>query len=323
MNRVEETTVPAPRESTFRAEWTACCARLPAKEFFLGALAAWLLLFHFWGTATFGYIDTASLFGWLAGTYRANPDDAHGQLIPFAVAALFWWKRRELVDLPKRVWFPAAGLLFLAVLLHVFGYLVQQGRISTLALVLGGYALIGLFWGWPMMRGSFFPVFLFLFCIPVASLSSMVTVPLRLLVTFISVGFSQSVLGIEVIRHGTEIINLDGTFRYDVAPACSGIRSLITIILLTVIYGFITFKSGWKRLLVVSISLPLAVVGNIIRITGVIIMAEAFGEEIGLKFHDYAGFVTFGLALGGVMLLGHFLGDVPPDPAGKEVFHEG
>lgn len=292
----------------FRRDLVDCWNRMPYKAFFFAALALWAALFQFLGNSTFGYVDTGSLFGWLNWVYNINPDDgAHGKLIPFVVLGLFWWKRKDIVNQSKSVWFPALGLIFAALVLHILGYFVQQTRLSLMGFFLGVYGLMGLFWGWPVMKASFFPFFLLAFCLPLGSMAQSITVPLRLLVSSISVGFAHVVLGIDVIREGTRIFNPDFSFSYDVAPACSGIRSLIAIFSLTTIYAFMFFKAWWKRLLMISVALPLALLGNLIRIIGVIVIAEAFSQNAGMKFHDWAGFVTFAMAFIGVLTLGYFL----------------
>ena len=84
---------------------------MPNKVFFLILLAAWLAVFQFLGNATLGYIPTPSLLTWMRVAYCFNPDangsdDSHGKLIPFVVIGLFWWKRKKLVALPLRTWWP-------------------------------------------------------------------------------------------------------------------------------------------------------------------------------------------------------------------------
>jgi exosortase len=199
----------------------------------------------------------------------------------------------------------------------VAAYLVQQPRLSILAFFAGVYALMGLAWGWPWLRASFFPFILFVFCIPVGSLAESITFPLRMAVTSISVGISHHVLGIDVIREGSRIFAPDHSFIYDVAPACSGIRSLISLLALTTIYGFVQFQSAWKRILMVVIALPLALAGNVVRITSVIIAAEAFGQDVGARVHDSAGFVTFLVAIVCVVALGFWLKEESAPPAVK------
>lgn len=296
----------------FLVEFRQAWAGMPSKALFLSMLAIWVALFQVVGNSTLGYIDTTSLFGWMHYAYNQLEDDRHCKYVPFLVLGLFWWKRQALLGVPKRPWWPAIGLVVMGLLLHVVGYMVQQTRISIAAFFLGIYGLVGLVWGWRFMQVSFFPYFLFVFCMPVGTIADTLTFPLRMIVTQVSVGLTSGVLGMEVIRDGTRILGAQG-FNYDVAPACSGIRSLTVLLALTTIYGFMTFKSSWKRLLMVSLAIPLAMLGNVIRITGVIITAEAFGHDAGLKFHDGAGFVTFAVALVAVMVLGHWLRDTPGD----------
>jgi exosortase len=281
---------------------------LPEKGFFFGLAALWVALFHFYGNSTFGYIDTPSLFRWLYTVYTsAYSEESHGILIPWVVLALFWWKRTELAAVSKQVWPPALIGVAAGLLLHLIGYVGQQSRISTIGFFVGLYFLMGLAWGRAWLRACFFPYVLFLFSIPLGSLAEAITFPMRQLVTILSVGFSHVVLGVDVVRDGTRIFDPHGAFEYDVAPACSGIRSLISLLALTTIYGFVTFKTGWKRGVTVLAALPLALIGNTVRIVAVILAAEAFGAKAGMRVHDGAGFITFGIAIGCIMLLGYCL----------------
>jgi exosortase len=298
----------------FRVEFLEAWESLPGKPLFFSLLAAWIVLFHFLGNSVFGYVDTPSLFGWSYYVYDTSPDDEHGKLVPFVVLALLWWKRRELIALPKRTWYPGLALFLAAILAHLLGYAVQQSRLSILAFFGGVYALMGLVWGPAWVRAVFFPMILLIFCIPLATVSESITFPLRILVTQISVAIAQFGLGIEVIREGSQIFDPQRTFQYDVAPACSGIRSLISLLALTIIYGFVSFQSGWKRLLIIASAAPIAVAGNVARITTVIIVGEAFGENAGVWVEQKFGFVTFAVAIALVFLLGHFLRESEKTP---------
>lgn len=287
-------------------EIRSCWRQLPDKPLILALVVSWIAFFHFLGNSTLGYINTSSLFGWMNYAYNNLEDDRYCKFIPLIVLALAWWKRKDLLAAPKANWWPALTFVVVGLLIHVVGFMVQQTRLSIIAFFVGLYGLMGLVWGWQFLKASFFPYFLFAFCVPVGTMADALTFPLRVLVTHISVGFSQGILGIDVVKDGTRILGLQG-FNYDVAPACSGIRSLTVLVALTTIYGFTTFKASWRRVLMMGLALPLAVVGNVVRITGVIIIAEAFGHDAGLKFHDWAGFVTFGLAVVCVLVLGHWL----------------
>ena len=302
--------------SALRDELAALWSSLPDKLLFFTLCVIWGVFFHVLGNSTFGYKDTPSLFAWMNYSYNAAEDDRYGKYIPLVVLALLRVKRRELTAVPKAPWWPAVVLVVAGLLLHMAGYLIQQTRLSILAFFLGFYGLTGMVWGRHWLRATFFPYFLVIFCFPLGTLAEKITFPLRLVVTHISVGIAH-VLGIEAIRNGTQIIGANG-FNFDVAPACSGIRSLTALTALTTIYGFLTFHAAWKRMFMVLVAVPLAVLGNVVRITGVILASEAFGESAGLKFHEGAGFVTFFIALLCVMALGRWLREDRASPPLEE-----
>jgi exosortase len=276
----------------FRIEFIDYWRQLPNKGFFLVLLAVWLALFHFLGSATLGYVRTPSLFGWMYNAYTgggaglAHSDEAYGLLIPVVVLALFWSKRRELMALELRLWWPGLLLLAVGVMTHILGYAVQQSRISVVGLFTGIYGLMGLAWGPAWLRVSFFPFFLFGFCIPLGSMAESITVPLRLLVSQLVEGVSHYILFIDVRREGNRLFNPAGGYQYEVAAACSGIRSLIAIAAFAIIMAFISFHTWWKRLLVAASAVPLAVLGNLIRMLMIIIAAEIGGPSWGEYVHN-------------------------------------
>src|SRR5580698_7678289 len=115
----------SPRGATLSEEIAQCWRQLPNKGWFLALLAAWVIFFQFLGNGTFGYINTASLFHWMWNAYyneQSDGQDEHGGLIPFVVLYLFWWKRKELLALPNRAWWPGILIVAAALALHVFGY---------------------------------------------------------------------------------------------------------------------------------------------------------------------------------------------------------
>lgn len=295
---------------------------LPHKALFLAMLVGWSVLFQLYGTSTLGYVNTPSLFGWW---WRVSTRDLHGAhwnpaavieseesfvfLAPFIVLALYWVRRAEFLALPKRLWWPALGLFALSLGFHVTGYMVQQARLSMIAFFGGVYALSGLVWGPAWLRASFFPFLLFGFCLPLANQADYVTFPLRVLATKISVFLCHTGLGISVIQDGTRIFDSTGTYQYEVAAACSGIRSLIATVALAIVYGFLTFRTSWRRWVMLGSAFPLAVAANVVRLTTIIIAAEAFGQEAGNAVHHSSWFslVPYGPAILGVILLGHWL----------------
>ncbi len=305
----------------FAVEFVECWNQLPNKAFFFSLLAAWFLLFQFLGNATFGYIDTSSLFKWMYVAYKGNDwEEGHGLLMPVVVLALFWWKRKQLLSLKINAWWPGLLLLAGALILHMLGYLVQQPRLSIISLFLGVYALMALAWGPAWMRASFFPVLLFAFCVPFASLGGPVTAltfNLRLLVSKIVAAIGAHLLGMDILREGTGLYNNTRHYSFDVADPCSGIRSLVAITALSTIYGFVTFQTNWKRLLLIAAACPLAVIGNTARMLCIVIAAEFDGQSAGDYVHESTFFslLPYVPAFLGLMVLGHWLRDRPaPSP---------
>ena len=282
--------------------------KLPHKSVFMVGAIAMAFLFHLLGNATFGYVDTSSAFEWAYNAYNAKySEDGHGNLIPFAVIALLVWKRKELAQLDYKAWWPGLVILAIGLGLHVVGFIAQQTRISILGMFIAFYGLMGFCWGLAWLRATFFPYILFLFCVPIGSLAQPVTFPLRVLVSTLAAGFSDAVLQIDVVRQGTLIMDANEKFTYDVAAACSGIRSLMTLVPLTLAFGFIAYQAWWKRILLILLSVPLAVAGNTLRIILVIIIGDEFGQDAGAYWEQKLGFVTFLVAILGIFALDYWL----------------
>jgi len=280
---------------------------MPNKGAFGVLVLAWLALFHWLGNSTFGYKDTPSLFGWLQYAYSMKTEEEHVFIVPFVVAILLWWQREALLATAKRAWWPALALLAAALVVHSAGYIVQQTRISFLGFLIGVYALMGLTWGPAWLRASFFPLFLLLFCMPLGAAADKITQPLRLLVAEVSVLVSHYGLGIDVIRQGSQIFDSTRSIQYDVAPACSGIRSLVALGLISTIYGFLSFRIFWKRWLIVLAAIPLAVIGNTARITTTILVGKTWGQNAGARIEQNFGLVTYVVALLALFALGYWL----------------
>jgi len=303
---------------TFEDFWqdtVNCWQRLPNKAFFFGLLAGWLALFQFLGNSILGYIHSTSLFYWMYQAYNGSnsgADDGIGDFIPFLVVGLFWWKRRELLDLRLQVWGIGLLILLFAMMLHIAAYTIQEPHFSIVSLFIGIYGIMGMAWGTEWLRKSFFPFFLFVFCVPLGAHGQIITFPLRMLVCWL-VEVVSHFMGVDIIRTGTELYDPSGSFQYDVAPACSGIRSLMAIFLLATVYGFLTFRSFWKRLLLMALAFPLAVLGNLLRLLMVVIVAEIGGQKWGDFVHD--NFITsllpYVVTFLGLFLAGYWLEKSP------------
>jgi exosortase len=316
----DQSTPSSPSPQGFRVELRQVFRELPDKPLLGVLLVVWIGLFHLLGVSTLGYARTSSIFGWwyyvMTRGVKGNPltvldqEEAHAWVMPLVVLGLLWWQRERLVGVAKRIWWPAFALLVGALLLHFAAFFVQQPRFSLLAFFLGVYAFIGIVWGPGWLRLAFFPFALLVFCVPLGGAAEIITVPLRGWAAQITVGVAHTVLGLaNVIRVGNTIMDADGRYQYEVAAACSGLRSLTAITALALIAGIVTFHTNWRRLVMVLAAVPLAVMGNVLRLLLIILAAEAFNQEAGNAVHASFVFslVPYVPAFVGVLALAHWL----------------
>ncbi len=288
----------------------------------VGCALAGLAVFQFFGNATHGYIASDSLFYWWGFQWtNTGSETEHGWLILGLSVWLFWQnvRREPVLNAPADGRALAAMLGGLAV--HLLGYAVQQSRISIVGLLLFAWGALALAGGRRWGRAAAFPLAFMVFAVPVSMLDS-VGFWLRLWVIAASQTLAHAA-GIDVIRNGTQLFAPDGSYQYDVAAACSGVRSLMALMALSLLVGYLNFRPVWLRALVLLLSLPFAYVGNVARISGVVFAAEWFGEKAGVLLHEWAGFLVFVIVLGLVLASVNLLRQIfpraamPDAPAGK------
>ena len=291
-------------------------AELPDKPLFFALFVTWLFFFHFLGNSTLGYIDTHSLYAWMNWTYSTSKDDELGYIIPLIVLGLCYWKRDTLLAVPKHNWWPALVLVILALAIHLTGYVIQQARVSIVGFYFGIYSLTGLVWGPGWLKASFFPCLLFAFGVPVGTMAETVTVPLSHIASDITGWICGTLLGIDIIQEGVQISDSQRRYTYAIAAACSGLRSLIVTLAFFTIYGFVAFTKKWKTSLIILSAFPLAVAGNVLRLTLIILAAEMVetakpgdGQAAGNFVHDNGilSLLPYIPAFIGVFILGRII----------------
>ena len=296
---------------SFWTEFKACWEQVPNKGLFFGLLAGWLLLFQFFGNGTFGYIDTPSLFRWMWGAYNGSKetDDGHGNVVPLAVFILFWISRKELLSVQFRSWWPALLLVVGALGVHVVSYAVQQPRLSIIALFVGMYGLMGVAWGPQWLKRSFVPFSMFVFAVPLGLQAEIITFPLRIFVAAVVQWIGANLFGFDVVRVGSGLFDSSMSYQFDVAPACSGLRSLAATTMLAYGYGLFLFGASWRWFAMVASAVPLAVLGNTFRLLVIVVAGEFGGQEWGNKAHDSSLFsmLPYVPVIVGLAYLGNWL----------------
>jgi exosortase len=260
-------------------------------------IGAVFFIFHYQGNTLDTNVFGRSALAWMVERWTDDiefgGDYSHGWLIPIISLYVVWRRRKELAAVPKAVSMAGLSCVIACLLLHWLGAKAQQTRLSLFALVGLTWSIPYYLYGWQVAKRLIFPCAYLIFCIPFNFLDS-VTHPLRIFATNVA-SFLLNGVGIGVEQSGARLHSLTpGGFSLDVADACSGIRSLIAITALTAIYANMTQSSAWKQWFIFAMSIPLAIIGNIVRIFTTGIVAEAFGTDLAMQlYHDFSGFIIF------------------------------
>lgn len=225
-----------------------------------------------------------------------DPNFSHGFFVPAFSAFVVWNERKRLAQLGERPSWWGAVSIALALSVLVLGVLGAELFLSrcSLVLLLGG--LLIQFRGWVWFRALFFPwVFLFLMIpIPVI-IFNQIAFPLQLLASKLA-SSSLSTLGVPVLREGN-VLHLP-VMSLEVVEACSGIRSLMSLCTLAVIYGYFLESGFWRRVLLALGAIPIAVAANALRIVGTGLLGEYWNPDKALGFfHTFSGWLIFVMSL--------------------------
>jgi exosortase len=223
----------------------------------------------------------------------SNDDNySHGFLI-VPIAAYFVWERRDsLMSAPFKPSILGLGVVILSVIVLAAGELGAElflTRISILGVILGSILFVA---GWHHLRILFLPVLFMLLMIPIpAIIFNQIAFPLQLLASRFGEA-TLSAMQIPVLREGN-VITLANT-QLEVAEACSGIRSLISLLTLGIVYGYVMHPSPWVRTTLALATIPVAIIANGCRVAGTGIAAHYYGPEAAEGFfHTFSGWLVF------------------------------
>lgn len=260
----------------------------------------WLALAVIAAAAVFNYRGTFKLTAYLFND--PLEDMSHGWIVPLVSLFVLWRQRRALAAAAGNPsWRGAAGVCFFLMVAWL-GSRGGQSRVEQVSLIGLFWAVPCAFWGRGVGRLMSFPAAYLLFTVPVSSFIDFFTIHLRILSSSMATGLLNG-LGVMVERSGTALFSRapGAEFNVDVADPCSGIRSLFAMMALTAAYAYFTQKTALRKWALFACSLPIAVVGNMVRIMSICLVASWFGQEIATGYyHDYSGYVIF---LVGVLMM--------------------
>lgn len=232
------------------------------------------------------------ILGRLVVQWGHDPNFSHGVFVPAFSTYVLWDQRVRFANLvPRPNWF---GLVILlgAMLTLIVGSLGAELFLARFSLLLTIAALVVLFWGWSYMRAAFFPWAFLLLMIPVPSIVfNQVTFPLQLLASRVA-AIVLPWLGVPVLREGN-VIQLPA-MALEVAEACSGIRSLLSLVTLALIYSYMLEKRTAVRVALALASIPIAVAANSSRIIGTGLLVQYWSPDKAEGFfHMFSGWLIF------------------------------
>lgn len=302
---------------------------LPSKILFFGiaavsvSVATIVLLFGLNPYASGYGANPVSIFHFATTLWNDPKGDwTHCYLVPLAVAAMVYFKRKQLRDTTLTPAWSGLAVTALGFAVYWLGFRADNiylGYASFQVLTLG---LILWFCGWAWLRHLIFAWAFLVFLYPVPFLDNLVAFPLRMVMSQSSVT-ALNMMGIGAIKTGTAILSAPDTlagleagkrFSVDVADPCSGIRSLFALMMVSALYGYFTQPGIWRKVVMFLCSMPLAVIGNLARILMLTIGTIAMGSDVAIGteenpsfFHMLAGYLVFGVAIAGLLGIGRLL----------------
>jgi exosortase len=267
----------------------------------LAALSLWL----YWSTLAH-----------LAAQWWHDPNFSHGFFVPLFSGFVLWQERDRFHRIaPRPSWIGLAVIAFAVSLLIVgqMGAELFVARFSILVMLAGAVIL---FLGWSFLRAALFPWLFLLLMIPIPNiLFNQITFPLQLLASRVAAAVLP-VFGVPILREGN-VINLPA-MALEVAEACSGIRSLMSLLTLAIIYGYLMEKRLWARWLLAIASIPIAVASNSVRIIGTGLLVQYWdADKAEGYFHASWGWIIFVISLAMLYLLHAVVRIIAPEKAAQ------
>ncbi len=256
-------------------------------------ITALVLVWFFCFEVRFGPGHSHSTLGWLRSTWTPVTDYEHGKLVPFVIFGLIGYRFKDLLKSvqPGSMW--GLAFIFLGCLFYLAAYRTYQPRVAAggLPFIVWGTALY--LWGWQVAKILAFPVFFIWIAIPLPSFQQ-ATTHLQLLATSFA-HHGSNLLGVETYTKGTMVLPVEGDWNpLSIAHGCSGIRSLMALLMISSAWAYMAKFALWKKTVLFLSAIPLAIIGNALRIISIFLIAE-HGDYTwaSTTWHDWSGLLLF------------------------------
>jgi exosortase len=231
----------------------------------------------------------------LVAQWSTDDDVSHGFFVPLVAGYIAWQRREKLLSLEwKPAWW-GVGLLVWAGLQAYLGMLGAELFLQRTAFLFSLVAMLLILGGTGLVRELAFPLLLLPFMIPLPTVVyNQITFPLQLFASAVAEK-SLEVLSIPVLRDGN-VLEL-ASQKLNVAEACSGIRSLLSLSFLSLVYAYFFDRKVWMRWVLLFATIPIAIVANSARVTLTGVFSEIDTSLAQGFFHEAEGWVIFVVAL--------------------------
>lgn len=231
----------------------------------------------------------------MAVQWATDENMGHGFFVPFVAGFIAWQRRDELLAAPRK---PNGWGLFLVVFAAAEALAATLGAelfTARLAFVIALFGVILYLGGTKWLKVLLFPLLLLLFMIPIpAIIYAALTLKLQMLASQLGETLI-SAAGIPVLRAGNTLTLPSQTL--DIAEACSGIRSLLSLAFLSLVYAYFADKRVWMRWVLLALTVPIAIAANGIRVAFTGILSEVNTKLAQGLYHETEGFIVFVIAL--------------------------
>jgi exosortase len=227
-----------------------------------------------------------------------DDDVSHGPFVPVVAAYIAWQRRQQFIDTEKQTNYWGLAITGWAVFQLLIGSLGAELFLQRTALIIAITGIVLFLGGWKILKLAAFPIFLLLFMIPLPKvIYGQITLPLQLFASSVAEQV-LTILDIPVLREGNIIQLTHKTLN--VVEACSGIRSLMALSFLGLVYGFFFDSKQWMKWALLAATIPIAILANASRVAMTGILTEYNPELADGFFHMLEGWVIFVVA--GIML---------------------
>ncbi len=251
--------------------------------YILGLCAALYFLYH-------------DVLAGMVSDWANDENNSHAFLIPFISGYLAWNKKEQLATAPLGVSNWGLGLILLGLFMLCLGHFSSELFSMRLSFIVVLSGLVLFFCGKAVFALLWAPLAYLLFMVPVpAIIMDTVAFPLKLFVTTTSVEILKA-LGVMVLREGN--IMMFPNITLEVVNACSGLRSIVSLFAMGTAMALLFEPLLRNRIILVSLSLPISVLTNIVRVVATGLLSQYYGAAAAEGFfHEFAGFAVFGVAL--------------------------